>query len=218
MMSHDNPERALALSYAPQSIRAAVTALFTLDDTLAAILRSTREPLIGQMRLTWWYEALGRLDTALAPAEPVLAALQNEVLPFGISGAMLGKLTDGWEALLEPDLDADAIERFARDRGRRLFDLAATIVSVTDDRIGLAGEGWALADLAQKLTETAGRELARVRASKALDQALQGRWPSSTRALGALAVSARFDMTSAAAAPGSPRRVARLAWHRLTGY
>ena len=217
-MISPNPEQRLALSYAPPETRQALKTLFSLDETLGAIVRTTREPIIGQMRLTWWYEALGRLDTVPAPAEPVLAALQNEVLPFGVSGAMLGKLTDGWEALLEPDLDAGAIERFARDRGRRLFDLAATIVSVTDDRIGLAGEGWALADLAQKLTETAGRELARVRASEALDQALQGRWPSSARALGALAVSARFDMTSGAARSGSPKRVARLAWHRLTGY
>ena len=217
-MTHDNPERTLALSYAPRAARPALTALFALDETLEAILRSTREPLIGQMRLTWWYEALGRLDTAPAPAEPILVALQIEVLPLGVSGVMLGKLTDGWEALLEPDLDAGVIERFGRDRGRRLFDLAATIVAVSDDRIGLAGEGWALADLAEKLTDVPGRELARVQASKALDQALQGRWPSSARALGALAVSARFDMTSAVAAPGSPSRVARLAWHRLTGY
>ncbi len=217
-MTHDNPERALALSYAPRSARPALTALFALDDTLAAILRSTREPLIGQMRLTWWYEALDRLDTAPAPVEPVMAALQIEVLPLGVSGAMLGKLTDGWEVLLEPDLDAAAIERFGRDRGRRLFDLAATILTVSDDRIGLAGEGWALADLAQKLTDTSARELARVRASKLLDQALRGRWPSSARALGALAVSARFDMMQHPAAPGSPTRVARLAWHRLTGY
>lgn len=217
-MISPNPEQRLALSYALPETRQALKTLFSLDETLGAIVRTTREPIIGQMRLTWWYEALGRLDTAPAPAEPVLAALQNEVLPFGVSGAMLGKLTDGWEALLEADLDAGVIERFARDRGRRLFDLAATIVSATDDRIGLAGEGWALADLAQKLTETAGCELARVRASEALDQALQGRWPSSARALGALAVSARFDMTSGATGSGSPKRVARLAWHRLTGY
>jgi phytoene synthase len=217
-MRHDNPEHALALSYAPHSTAPALAALFALDDTLAAILRSTREPLIGQMRLTWWYEALGRLDTAPAPAEPVLVALQNDVLPMGVSGAMLATLTDGWDVLLEPMLDAAAIKRFGRDRGRRLFDLAAVIVSVSDDRVGPAGEGWALADLSLRLTETSGRELARLRASEVLDRALQGRWPTSARALGALAVSARFDLMSKPAAPGSPKRVARLAWHRLTGY
>jgi phytoene synthase len=217
-MSHDNPERALALSYAPQSARTALAALFALDDTLASILRSTREPLIGQMRLTWWFEALGRLDTEPAPAEPVLTALQNEVLPAGVSGATLAGLTDGWEALLEPDIDTAVIKRFGRDRGQRLFELAAIILSITDTRIGLAGEGWALADLAQKLSVPSGQELAKVAAVDALGRALHGRWPSAARALGALALSARFDMMSKPSPPGSPKRVGRLALHRLTGY
>ena len=217
-MIHADPERSLALSYAATAKRPGLVALLALDDRLAAILRSTREPLIGQMRLTWWYEALLRLDTAPSPAEPVLAALQDTVLQSGVSGAMLGKLTDGWDVLLEPDLDAAAIERFGRDRGRRLFELAAIVLSVSDDRIGLAGEGWALADLAHRLTETSGRDLARARAREALDAAMRGRWPSSARALGALALSARFDTGSESSLPGSPRRVARLAWHRLTGY
>jgi phytoene synthase len=55
-----NPERALALSYAPASTRPGLEALFALDTALGTILKTTREPIVGQMRLTWWYEALGR--------------------------------------------------------------------------------------------------------------------------------------------------------------
>lgn len=192
--------------------------LFALDETLAAILRTTREPLIGQMRLTWWYEALGKLDVASAPAEPVLSALHRLVLPAGVSGAMLARMTDGWEALLEPVIDAAAITRFARDRGRRLFELSAVLLSVDDARIGKAGEGWALADLAHRLSDEANRDIARSQAIATLGEALRGRWPVRARALGALAVSARFDTKVQRPAPGSPKRVARLAWHRLTGY
>ena len=43
----------LAMTYAPATKRPALEALFALDDTLAGILRTTREPLVGQMRLTW---------------------------------------------------------------------------------------------------------------------------------------------------------------------
>ena len=211
-------ERRLVILYAPPATRRALQSLFALDDTLAAILRTTREPLVGQMRLTWWYEALGRLDSATAPAEPVLTALQSHVLPAGVSGAMLAGMTDGWEALLEPVLDAAAVERFARDRGRRLFEMAGTMLSVSDDRIGLAGEGWALADLSQRLTDAPSRTLSRTRAVEALDAALRGRWPGRARALGAMALSARFDVSASPLAPGSPKRVGRLAWHRLTGY
>ncbi|KQS51219.1 MULTISPECIES: squalene/phytoene synthase family protein [unclassified Sphingomonas] len=212
------PEFRLAMGYADSPERPALEALFALDDTLAGILRTTREPLVGQMRLTWWYEALGRLDTAPAPAEPVLTALQACVLPVGVSGAKLAGMIDGWEALLEPVLDAAAVDRFARDRGRRLFELAGSMLSVSDARIGLAGEGWALADLSQRLSDAPSRTLARARAVEALDAALRGHWPVKARALGALALSARFDVSASPAPPGSPKRVGRLAWHRLTGY
>lgn len=217
-MSRADPDRLLAFTYADPSARLALEALFALDDTLGGILRTTREPLVGQMRLTWWYEALGRLDTAPAPAEPVLTALQACVLPAGVSGAMLAGMTDGWEALLEPVLDAAAVDRFARDRGRRLFELAGAVLSVTDSRIGQAGEGWALADLSQRLSDAPSRALARTRAGEALDAALHSRWPVKARALGALALSARFDVSASPPPPGSPKRVGRLAWHRLIGY
>jgi phytoene synthase len=218
VMTRDPADFALAITYAPPAVRPALKALFALDETLGKILRTTREPLVGQMRLTWWYEALGRLDGTPAPAEPVLTALQALVLPAGVSGAMLAALTDGWDALLEPALDAAAMDRFARDRGRRLFELAGTLLSVQDARIGLAGEGWALADLSQRLSDAPGRSLARTRAVEALDVAVRGRWPSGARALGALALSARFDLSASPTLPGSPKRVGRLAWHRLTGY
>lgn len=213
-----DPEFVLALGYADRAARSALEAVFALDDTLGAILRTTREPLVGQMRLTWWYEALGRLDTAPAPAEPVLTALQACVLPVGVSGAMLAGMTDGWEALLAPVLDATAVDRFARDRGRRLFELAGMMMKVSDARIGLAGEGWALADLSQRLSDAPSRMLARTRAVEAFDVALRGRWPGRARSLGAMAFSAKLDLSASPTPPGSPKRVGRLAWHRLTGY
>ncbi|RZL83150.1 MAG: hypothetical protein EOP66_04150 [Sphingomonas sp.] len=216
MISAD-PLRGLAISYAPMPVRAALASLFALDDKLSGILRTTREPLVGQMRLTWWYEALTRLDTALPPAEPLLRELHATVLPAGVSGAMLAALTNGWDVLLEPALDDQAMTRFATQRGGRLFDLAGMVAMVADDRIGLAGEGWALADLALRVSTPSERDAARTLACERLDRALQGRWPRRARTLGAMALTARSDL-SGSRAPGGGKRVARLAWHGLTGY
>ncbi|WP_306286394.1 hypothetical protein [Sphingomonas sp. Ant20] len=77
------------------------------------------------MRLTWWYEALGRLDTAPPPAEPVLQALARHVVPQ-VGSATLATIAEGWEALLETPLDDAAVERFARLRGGQLFAAAAS--------------------------------------------------------------------------------------------
>ena len=212
-----NPERALALSYAPASTRPGLEALFALDTALGTILKTTREPIVGQMRLTWWYEALGRLDTAPPPAEPVLQALAHHVVPQ-VGGATVATIAEGWEALLETPLDDAAVERFASLRGGQLFAAAASLLAVSDDRIAAAGEGWALADLSQRLSDAPGRSLARTRAIEALDAAMRGRWPSGARALGALALSARFDLSASPTLPGSPKRVGRLLLHRLVGY
>ena len=46
-MTPPDAERALILTYAPPAGRAALAALLGLDDALAQLLRTTREPAIG---------------------------------------------------------------------------------------------------------------------------------------------------------------------------
>jgi phytoene synthase len=211
-------ERCLAIGYASAAGRPALTALFALDDILSGILRTTRDPMVGQLRLTWWYEALVRLDSAPPPAEPVLQALHADVLTRGVSGTSLAAMVDGWEALLDPAPANTAIEQFSTDRGGRLFDIAGRLLGVDDRRISSAGCGWALAELARNAGDATGRATARQRATEFLDLALAGRWPVQARSLGAMALSARFDLQEPTPRPGSPKRVARMALHRLTGY
>ncbi|WP_374944349.1 squalene/phytoene synthase family protein [Sphingomonas sp.] len=210
MVSRADPERALALSYAPADARAGMAALLALDDALAAILRTTREPMVGQMRLTWWYEALGALDERPSPANPVLQALAVHVLPH-VSGKTLAAMVDGWEALLDEPLDTAAMERFAEARGGGLFGAAGAVLGVVRAGLEEAGAGWALADLAANLGDPGGAATARALAAPRLARAMRGRWPVRARALGALVLLARPGT------PGSPARVARLLWHRATG-
>src|SRR3546814_3754289 len=86
--------------------------------------------MLGQMRLTWWHDALTRLDAAPPPAEPVLGAVAAELLPIGVTGTDLAALVAGWEELLEPELDDEGLMRHARERGGRLFTLAGRIVGM----------------------------------------------------------------------------------------
>lgn len=210
-------ERNLAFSYAPRDRRAGLEAVFALDARLASILRGTREPMVGQMRLTWWYEAVAALDTRPPPAEPVLAALAATALPQGVTGTMLAGLVDGWDVLLDgAALDNDALERVAVERGERLFAAAATLLG-GDAIPAAAGQGWALADLATHLSDAPTAARAAALARDRLDAAMQRRWPASVRALGALALLARFDLAEPPVPSGSPRRTWRLLRHRLTG-
>jgi phytoene synthase len=202
----------LAAHGAPSRARDGLCALFALDTRLGTILRATREPLLGQMRLTWWHDALRALDYSPAPAEPILAALAAEVLPNGVSGHQLAGQIDGWEALLD-DLDEDAMTRFAAARGGNLFKAAAALLRAGDANIALAGEGWALADLAANLSDPAAAERARLLAADRFRGVFSPRWSRAGRPLGAMALMAEADMTGRSDAS----RLVRLLRHRMTG-
>ncbi|SDA11953.1 squalene/phytoene synthase family protein [Sphingomonas sp. NFR15] len=216
-----DPESALALDYAPAEIRPALHALFALDDTFGQVLRTTTEPMIGQMRLAWWHDALRRLDEAAPPAQPVLQDLAEAVLPRGVSGAALAELVTGWEALIEAETIDEAVMRaHAEARGGGVFAAAAALLGRSDARVAAAGRGWALADLSRHLRAAGAAGQARAMAEAALAEALSGAWPARLRPLGALALVARMNLAVPADAPipaGAPRRVARLMVHRMTG-
>lgn len=209
----DDPWRHLAFSYAPAEARDALTALFALDAALGDVLRTTREPMVGQMRLAWWRDALARLDTARPPGEPVLQALAGAVIPSGVTGARLSGAVDGWEPLLG-EVNAASIEAHAHHRGCLMFEAAAEIVgAAASDPVGHAGKGWALGDLAANLSDDAGVGMARGGADAAFASMDSVRWSRNGRVLGALALVARARLDGAVPAGF----VLRLARFRLTG-
>ncbi|MGE7206998.1 squalene/phytoene synthase family protein [Sphingomonas sp. NPDC019816] len=210
-------EQALAVGYAPAAARDGFAALLDLDHQLASILQSTTEPMIGQMRLTWWYEALEKLDREPAPAHPVLQRLAASVLPGGVRGADLAPMIEGWEALLDDGepLEDERIARHADARGGVLFASIGRLLGQS----GLAplGAAWAKADLAQHLSDGDARTRIGAGAVSALDVALGGKSPKSARGLSGLAVLARESLRHPDRLPGHPLRAARLAWHGLSG-
>jgi 15-cis-phytoene synthase len=142
-----DPDRTVALNYVPLRKRAAVEALWQLDAALGQLVRTTRDPMVGQLRMTWWHERLSALDVGERLAEPVLEGLARHVLHHDVSGAAMAGIIDGWEVLLDPPpIGDDALAHFARERGGRLFALTAMIAGGTAAQG--AGARWALVDLA----------------------------------------------------------------------
>ena len=210
-MNADRPDTQLAISYALRG-RDGIVALLALDDRLAEIVAKASDPLVGQMRLTWWREAVEALDRAPPPAEPILRGLAEHVLPRGITGASLAAIVDGWEALLETPLSDDAIERHGVG-GAALFTALAAVTDARDPMIGEAGSGWALAALARHLGDPALSACIAATAQKHLDAAFARRWSRAGRAIGALTLLARLDLDDVAPL----LRIGRLLRYRLTG-
>ncbi len=207
-----DPDRQLALAYVPAAIRPAVEALWRLDASFASVLATGTQPLVSQLRLAWWREALEQLDSAPAPAEPVLQALSAHVLPR-VSGAELAAMEEGWLVLLSDEaLTEDALARYADLRGGLLFDYGARLLGDSAFPVRRAGQLWALADLA--------RHSRRVDEVKMPSPESQVKWPRKLRPLGMLAMVARRDLERLGRKtekPGSPARVLRMIRHRLSG-
>lgn len=164
----------LALSYAPASARAPVLALLMLESRLAAILRQRGETIIAQLKLAWWRDRFAE-DCARWPGgEPLLELLRE--WPGDLS--VLGRLVDGWEALLDERLDRAGIEAFASARASAWAELGS---AVADER---AARQYALADLALHLEPGPERD----DAAALLLEARAGDPPACSRKLRPLAV------------------------------
>jgi phytoene synthase len=202
-------DRDLVRLYWPVELRPAFDALFDSDDALAEVVTSSTQPALGAIKLAWWREALQRLDSSPPPPEPRLQAVAAELLPRGVTGAMLAGLEDGWAALLDEELD----EERAAVRGERLFAMAGRLLDGSDRLLDVAGRLYA--------NETVRRRgLARMHSPKEeMHQLARHRFPRQLRPLTALSrLAARDAKRGPSIEPeATPGRAAALLSHRLFG-
>jgi len=111
-------------------------ALFGLDAELAHVVASTTEPMLGEIRLAWWRDALTGLDAGRVPAQPLLQQAAATLLPAGIPGAELAGLEDRWLGLL----GSDAVPAEHIVGGGLLFALAARLLGGEPDIARALGE------------------------------------------------------------------------------
>lgn len=217
-----DPEVALAIAHAPAAARAALAAVWRLDSRLAGIVRATTEPLLGEMRLVWWRDALRDLAARPVSGEPLLEELAALDSAGTIAAVRLAPVADGWAELLEPmPLDRDTLGRYAAARGGGLFDAAAQALGAeAPGWLLAAGQGWALVDFGLRCTDRDTAALALASAREKLAGLRAHQVPVPLRSLGMLAHLALRDAHAVSASPrrqGSPARMWRMLRHRFTG-
>ena len=215
-----SPDKRLAFAHLPARQRPAVEALFAIDAAMADVLRTTSEPMLGQIRLAWWRERLEELDSGSnAPPEPRLLAVERELIGRGVKGGDLAGLERGWVALFDPfPWDVGTAEAIWF-RGRLLFALASQLLARTDDSIEGAGGLWALVDAARHCSDQASREMLLAQA-RTFRRSLRGaRFPRALRPLSMLAATALRDANRGPPfePEGTPARAASMFIHRITG-
>lgn len=195
-MSTFPPDQALALQLAPPTYRPALTALLALDGRLAQILRAAKSPMTAQLKLTWWRDALARLDDDPVAGEPILQAIATDVVATGVRGVALAEIAEGWMALLAEDFATAAVlDEYAALRGGGLFSAAARAFGgVADDQVVEAGKLWALADLAGHVSGLEVVNTVRIPMVLALKAAFVRRWSRCFRPIGTLSLLCMFEL------------------------
>ena len=117
-------------------------AVHGLDLEMAQVVASTSEPMLGEIRLAWWRDALIALDSGVVPAHPLLQLLADEVVARGVGGAELAEIEDRWRDLL----DSDAVPSAHISGGGLLFAMLARLGEGDEGAARRLGEAWAAAE------------------------------------------------------------------------
>ncbi|RYF92240.1 MAG: phytoene/squalene synthase family protein [Caulobacteraceae bacterium] len=98
-LADKDPDRWLSSRFvADATARADLVALYSLDNELAAVGRKVRDPLVGEMRLAWWREALeGLIATGATRGHAVLEGLKAARFPMDTVAGLPDRYIDALE-------------------------------------------------------------------------------------------------------------------------
>ncbi len=149
------PEAELALAWSKPEVRGALMTALQLDRRLGRIVARTREPMLGQMRLAWWREALGKPVAERPRGDAVLDAIG--VHWCGREAALVN-MVDAWELFVTTQtLGPDEAASFGAGRGAFFAAMAVPGDAAAVQRLAAAGFRWALGDAASSISDAGER-------------------------------------------------------------
>lgn len=121
---HD-PDRFAAALFAPVARQEALFALIAFNHEVAKTAEVVSEPLLGEIRLQWWSEALAELFEGRVRRHEILEALAGPAAADGLEQAGLERIIEARRRDLagEPPADLDSLERYCDDTSAALLGL-----------------------------------------------------------------------------------------------
>jgi phytoene synthase len=127
-----DPDRWLASRFiADAGLRADVIAIYAFDHELRRVREVATEPLMAEIRLTWWREALDEiLDGKAARGHPTLVALAGAIGRHGLDAAALRSMVEARLTALDGvDVDdATVLDRHIDWTAGAVMALALTVL------------------------------------------------------------------------------------------
>lgn len=148
-------EAQLALAYTPADLREALRIFLELDTRIGRIVAATSEPMLGQMRLAWWRDMLGKPVAERPSGDAVLDGIGEH---WGGREAALVALVDGWEEMLAEALTREAASKFGEGRAAPFAALCEMAGVEAQDPTGASARRWAFVEAGLHISEGAERE------------------------------------------------------------
>lgn len=132
---HGEPDRYLAALLAPRSVRGDLAALAAFSAELARIAQIVREPMVSEIRLQWWRDALETIARGESTAHPVADALAGAMRRHHLPAALLQSLIDARsvELGIEAAADEHALGAYLEAVEGTLFQLALHVLGLADN-------------------------------------------------------------------------------------
>lgn len=149
-----DPDRWLASRFVADPVaRADLVALYAFNHELARATEAAREPLVQEIRLTWWREALDEVFAGRPPRRhPVVEALAETIRRLSLPPAPFETMIEArMEAIDASVADEAAVYRHIDTTAGMLMGLAASALDGTASSAATqaAARAWGLAGLAR---------------------------------------------------------------------
>lgn len=144
---HDR-DRFQTVLFAPADRREALIALYAFNYEVARIREVTREPLLGQIRLQWWRDALAEIYAGAPPRRHgVAVSLARAIRDHRLSRAHFDALLAARELDLadQPPESLGALEAYAEGASASLVLLALEVLDVRSAEAATVGQAVGIA-------------------------------------------------------------------------
>lgn len=148
---HFDPDRYFASLFAPASRRPLLFALYAFNHEIARAAEVAREPLMAEIRLQWWREAVEAASRGQPPAHPAAIGLAEIFARASLPLDWFEKLVHAHAREPDPFAERFALESFADATSAAVMRIAAWLLAPESESPGLAREAGIAYGLARTL-------------------------------------------------------------------
>jgi phytoene/squalene synthetase len=137
-----DPDRFIAALFAPANRRPLLFALYALNHELARIAETVREPMMAEIRLQWWRDALDEARAGRPRGHDVLLGMAQVFAQADVPAGLLDAAIDArsFDARGDAFADLAALEAYADATSGNLMRIASRILGGDASAGGLARE------------------------------------------------------------------------------